>query len=128
MILTIIPFFINSAISLGKIIPIFSESSFILKKSGTIITVPFLSTRFCFISSIFLSSFLCLCILFDLVKVLSTSSIFLTLPLVFLKRFLCFLAHSSSLALLPIENLDHFLSSGFLNDLFCEKSFEDCLG
>jgi hypothetical protein len=54
----------NSAISFGKTTQIFSDNSFKDKNSGTIIVSPFLSVRFCLISSIFFSSFLLT--LFDL--------------------------------------------------------------
>ena len=58
LIFTIIPFFINSAISLGKGIQIFSDNSFTGIKSQIVIFSPFLFTKFCFISSTFFSSFL----------------------------------------------------------------------
>jgi hypothetical protein len=71
---TIIPFFINSAISFGIGTQIFSENSFKVKISPTITSSQERSTRFCLISSIFFSSFLTCLILFDLENVKSSSS------------------------------------------------------
>jgi hypothetical protein len=74
-IFTIIQFFINSAISFGKTIQIFSDNSFTDKNSGTTIVSHIFSTKFCLISSICFSSFFIFCNLFDLIKVTSSSSI-----------------------------------------------------
>jgi len=80
---TIIPFFINSAISFTKFIPIFSDNSFKVKTSQTI-TVPVFAFKFCFISSTFFSIFL-LVFAFALEKPVSTASLNLLyfLPLLY---------------------------------------------
>jgi len=69
-ILTIIPFFINSAISLTSGTQIFSENSFKLNTSHITIVSQVRTVKFCFISSTFFSSFFVT--LFDLVKLVST--------------------------------------------------------
>jgi hypothetical protein len=71
---TIIQFFINSAISLGKTTPIFSDNSFTDKTEGIIIVSHFFNTKVCFISSTCFSSFFVFCNLFDLVKTTCCSS------------------------------------------------------
>jgi hypothetical protein len=72
LIFTIIQFFMNSAINFGNTTQIFSDNSFKVKVSHTTTVSHFFSTRFCFISSIFFSSFLLT--LFDLIKAQSLSA------------------------------------------------------
>jgi hypothetical protein len=94
---TITQFFINSAISFGKTTQIFSDNSFIDKKSGTITVSHFFSTKFCLISSICFSSFFIFCNLFDLIKVTSSSSINFNFHLVLANLLnFCFLNSSSA--------------------------------
>jgi hypothetical protein len=72
--LTIIPFFINSAINDGRAIHIFSDNSFTVRILEIVIVSHLWSIKFCFISSTFFSFFLFFDILFDLTNVSSSFS------------------------------------------------------